>query len=264
MLQYTLVIYVLLDKFVFSLVSSMFVYKDNKLASSPVSFFSLFLYAWIFFSCHNRSRCKTETHKMMFDHQQRTTSRISMIDGHNRSSCLIDANNLIAFHRHAFISCRIDHQNEHGQNHSSLFSLRLFAYAIYVQYIQIAYNNTVRKTHEEFFPLHARCTSINIRPKKRNGMLVDISFALLLSFPSSLFFFSISVRLNIDDSSASERGSYQWPPTLRYQWRQAREMREREREKKEDDVNIMARPRIFANFGDISALVRPTNARFFL
>jgi len=42
--------------------------------------------------------------------------------------------------------------------------------------------------------------------------------------------------------------------------REREEEGERARERKKE-VNIMARPRIFANFGDISALVRPTNAR---
>ena len=41
-----------------------------------------------------------------------------------------------------------------------------------------------------------------------------------------------------------------------------REERERERKReRKREVNIMARPRIFANLGDIPALDRPTNAR---
>ncbi len=39
-----------------------------------------------------------------------------------------------------------------------------------------------------------------------------------------------------------------------------RRERERERGRKKTEVNITTRPRIFANFGDISALVRPTSA----
>jgi hypothetical protein len=45
--------------------------------------------------------------------------------------------------------------------------------------------------------------------------------------------------------------------------REQEQEREREREQKKE-VNIMVRPRIFANFGYISALVRPTNARIFI
>ena len=40
-----------------------------------------------------------------------------------------------------------------------------------------------------------------------------------------------------------------------------REREKKKREKREREVNITARPRIFANFGDIPALDRPTNER---